>query len=95
MPQSTATRRPSASTKRFPGCKSAWKNPSPIACRRKDWISRIVTGGEQRCAVGQRDAVDPFDREHAPRRALPIDGGHAKIEIVLGVFGKLGKGRGF
>src|SRR5712692_2044954 len=57
--------------------------------------NRIVAGGEKGCTVRQRDAVDPFDREYAPRGAFPIDGGHAEIRIVLGVFGKLRKSRGF
>ena len=39
MPKSTATMRPASSTNRFPGCMSAWKNPSRRAWRRKVWIT--------------------------------------------------------
>ena len=54
MPKSTATRRPCASTNRFPGCMSAWKKPSRSACVQEaahhelgDALG-IVTGGLQR-----------------------------------------------
>ncbi|CAM5218935.1 hypothetical protein BTHI11S_00858 [Bosea thiooxidans] len=45
MPPSTATSRPSASTNRFPGCMSAWKKPSRIACFRKDWMILRASSG--------------------------------------------------
>ena len=101
MPKSTATRLPSSSTNRLPGCMSAWKKPSRSAWRRKVWITARASalkvealGGEPR-AVGQRRAVDPFEREHVARGAVPVDRRHAEIRIVLGVLRHLGKRGGF
>ena len=34
---------------------------------------QIVAGGFQGCVIGNRDAVDPFERENAERGAAPID----------------------
>ena len=48
----------------------------------------------QRGAIGERRAVDPFEREHAARGALPVDRRHAEIRIVLGVLGDLRDCRG-
>ena len=45
MPKSTAQSRPSRSTKRLPGCMSAWKKPSLTAWRRKDWITVRPSAG--------------------------------------------------
>ena len=39
----------------------------------------------ERGAVGQRRAVDPFEREHVARGALPVDRRHAEVRIVLRV----------
>jgi hypothetical protein len=38
-------------------------------------------------AVGERRGLDPFEREHVARGAVPVDRGHAEIGIVLGVLG--------
>ena len=38
----------------------------------------IVARGFQRCVIGDRDAVDPFQRQHAAGRASPIDRRHAE-----------------
>ena len=89
MPKSTATSRPSASTNRLPGCMSAWKKPSRSAWRRKALDHRAAERRQveplacERGAVAERRAVDPFEREHLARGAVPVDGGHAEIRIVL------------
>ena len=41
--------------------------------------------------IAQRDAVDPFHRQHVVRGAVPVDGGHAEIRIVAGVLRHLGQ----
>ena len=48
MPKSTATRRPSSSTNRLPGCMSAWKKPSRSAWRRKLWITLRPSAGRSK-----------------------------------------------
>ena len=55
---------------------------------------QIVAGGAQGGMIGNRDAVDPFEREHAPRAPRPIDLRQAETFIVLGVLGHLGDGCG-
>ena len=35
--------------------------------------------------IVQRDAVDPFHRQHVVGGAVPVDRGHAKVRIVAGV----------
>ena len=55
---------------------------------------QIVAGGTQGGMIGNRDAVDPFEREHAARAPRPIDLRHAEAFIVLGVLGHLGDGGG-
>ena len=49
MPKSTATMRPSSSTKRLPGCMSAWKKPSRSAWRRKVCIRRAAERASRSC----------------------------------------------
>ena len=41
--------------------------------------------------IAQRDAVDPFHGQDIVRGAVPVDGGHAKIRIVAGIFRHLGE----
>ena len=36
-------------------------------------------------AVGQRRGVDPFERQHVARGAVPVHRGHAEVRIVAGV----------
>ena len=43
--------------------------------------------------IGERAAVNPFQRQDFAGGAVPIDLGHTKIIIVLDVFGKFGGGR--
>ena len=99
MPKSTATRRPSASTNRLPGCMSAWKKPSRMAWRRKDWMTvrpsadPVVAGGLDGREVVEADAVDPFDRQHVAGGEVPFRLRHAEIRVVLGVLGELGHRR--
>ena len=97
MPKSTATSRPASSRNRLPGCMSAWKKPSRSAWRRKLWITLRPRSGRSTCdcfepgVVVQRDAVDPFHRQHVMGGAVPIDGRHAEIRIVAGVLRHLGQ----
>ena len=49
----------------------------------------------ERLAIGERRAVDPFERQHRARSALPVDRRHAKVRIVLDVVAHLGDRRGF
>ncbi len=77
MPKSTATSLPSSSTNRLPGCMSAWKKPSRSAWRRKLWITLRPSSGRSSPArssaraIVQRDAVDPFQRQHVRARCGP------------------------
>jgi hypothetical protein len=41
-------------------------------------------------AIGERRAVDPRERQHAARGALPVDRGHAEVRIALYVVAHLG-----
>ncbi len=41
--------------------------------------------------IAQRDAVDPFHRQHIMRGPVPVDGGDAKVRIVAGVLRHLGQ----
>ena len=63
-----------------PGCMSAWKKPSRSAWRRNalDQLRGRASGGSKpRLAsargIGERDAVDPFHRQHFAGRAVPVD----------------------
>ena len=42
--------------------------------------------GLERGAVVERRAVDPFQRQHLARGAVPVDRRHAEVRIVLAVF---------
>ena len=55
----------------------------------------IEAGGVEPRAVGERDAVDPVEREHGARGAVPVDRRHAEIGIVAGVLRHLGERGGF
>ena len=46
---------------------------------------QVEPAGCERRAVGQRRAVDPFEREHLARGAFPVDRRHAEVGIVLDV----------
>ena len=50
---------------------------------------RVVAGAHERVAVRDRNAVDPFGRQHPPRGALPVHRRHAKIRVAAGVLGEL------
>lgn len=56
-------------------------------------IRQVDIGGGEALMIVQRDAIDPFHRQHAMRRAIPIDGRDAEVRIVAGVFGHLRQGR--
>ncbi len=58
-------------------------------------LPQIEAFGHQSRAVGQRRGVDPFQRQHFLGGAVPVDRRHAKIRIVLGVFGHFRKRRRF
>lgn len=49
----------------------------------------IMAGGDQRGAVRQLDAVDPFQRQHLARGALPVDPGHDEIGLGGHAVGQL------
>ena len=51
---------------------------------------RIKSGAGEPVRIGQRQAVDPFHRQHFARRAVPVDLGDAKLGIVGDVLGKFG-----
>jgi hypothetical protein len=36
--------------------------------------------------------VNPFERQHLPRRSVPVDRRHAKVGVVFDVFGEFGSG---
>ena len=55
---------------------------------------QVVTRFAQPLMVRDRDAVDPFERQHAARAPRPIDFRHAEAFVVLGVLRHLGEGRG-
>ena len=54
----------------------------------------IVTCGGEPVAIRDRDAVDPFERQHPSRASRPIDPRHAEAFVVLRVLGHLGDGGG-
>ena len=101
MPKSTATSLPSSSTNRLPGCMSAWKKPSRSAWRRKLWITLRPSAGRskplrfERAVVAEPNAVDPFQRQHLARGAIPIDRWHAEVDIFARILSHLGSRRGF
>ena len=47
--------------------------------------------GRQPRVVPKRDAFNPFERKHVACGSVPIDGGHAEIRIIPGIFGHLRK----
>ena len=71
---------------------SAWKKPSRNAWRRKLWITLRPSAGRskpfacKRGVVVERRAVDPFQREHFARGAVPVDARHAKVGVLACVF---------
>ena len=101
MPASTATMRPAASTNRLPGCMSAWKKPSRIAWRRKDWITARPSAARSwpaRSIAGRSPsgvAVDPFRGQHVAAGQVPEGFWDPEIGVALRVVGKLGQGGGF
>ena len=42
----------------------------------------IIALGRDALDVRQRNAVDPFERQHLASRAVPVDAGHANLRIV-------------
>ncbi len=52
-------------------------------------LRQVESPGAQRRLIVERRAVDPFEREHVARGAVPVDRGHAEARIVLGVLGHL------
>ena len=72
----------------LPGCGSAWKKPSRriIVAENLDQLLRdhvlVDSGALERCDVGDLNALDQLHRQHAPRRELAIDLGHADDRIA-------------
>ncbi len=58
-------------------------------------LGQVEALGEQARPIGQRRRVDPFQREHFLGGAVPIDGRHPEIRIVLGVLRHFGERRRF
>jgi hypothetical protein len=58
-------------------------------------LRQIETLGDQRAAIRQRRAIDPFEREHVLAGQVPIHDRHAEVGIILGVVCHLGHGGGF
>ena len=56
---------------------------------------QIVAGVDQRLAVGELDAVDPFEGEDAPGGAGPVDRGDEEAALGLEILPELGGGGGF
>ena len=44
---------------------------------------------QQLGVIVERRGVDPFQRQHLARGAVPVHAGHTEIRIVLGVLGQL------
>ena len=94
MPKSTGTRSPWASMKMLPGCMSPWKKPSRNTCLKKISAARarIRSGSNPAASRAARSSeampLDPLQREHAPRGALPVDLGHMKAFVVGEVLGR-------
>ena len=57
------------------------------------WSLQVVASRAQGRMVGDRNAVDPFKRQRAPRAPRPVDLRYAKTLVVLGVLRDLGDGR--
>ena len=53
----------------------------------------VVAGGDQRVAVVELDPVEPFERQHPPRGAPPVDLGHVEAGLGDHILAQLG-GRG-
>ena len=100
IPKSIAAIRPSGSANRLPWWRSAWKKPSTTAWRRKA-RTRIAASASQswpaatkRVAVVELDPVEPFQRQHPPRGAPPVDVGNVIAGLGDHIFLKLaGRGR--
>ncbi len=56
---------------------------------------QVETLGSKRGVVVKRRAVDPFQREHFARRAVPVHRGHAEIGVLARVLRHFGKRRRF
>ncbi len=54
----------------------------------------VMAGLDQLPAVGQLDAVDPFERHHSPGGAGPVDLGHEEAGLGDQVFAELRSGSG-
>ena len=76
---------------------SAWKKPSRkrMAQEALDHLAaerrQVVALGLERGAVVERRAVDPFEREHLARGAVPVDRRHAEILVLARVLRHLGE----
>ncbi len=58
-----------------------------VAAKRR----QVEALGRKRGVVVERRAVDPFEREHFARGAVPVDAGHAKVGVLAGVLGHFGQ----
>ena len=98
MPKSTTASAPLASTKTFPGCRSAWKKPSRKTWLKKDarcvlqQIGDRMPGRDQPVAVINPDAGDALRGQHRPPGAPPIDLRHPKRRVAGEILGEFGGG---
>ena len=99
MPKSTTASAPLASTKTFPGCRSAWKKPSRNTWLKNDAAAFCSRSGIEcpaaisAVAVIDPDAGDAFGRQHRAPGAPPIDLRHPKGRVAGEILGEFG-GRG-
>ena len=57
-------------------------------------FGKIEAGVAQRRDIGQRDPVDPFEREHFPRRAVPVDRRDPEVRVARDIFAEFARGGG-
>ena len=56
-------------------------------------VREVGAGLLQTVDIGQRNPVDPFERQHVLGGAVPIDAWHAEFRVARAVFGEFGRGR--
>ena len=56
-------------------------------------VLQVVALGGERVDVGERDAIHPFEGQHLPGGAVPVDPRHAKIHVFGAIFGEFRRRR--
>ena len=99
MPKSTAMIAPSSATNKLPGCRSAWKNPSRNACRKKmrAMVATIRAGSCPAAMSAARSSMRMPETRSAVSTRRPVRGqsmrGTRKLAIAVEVLPQL-VGRG-